>query len=371
MAPPILHPHSAENPFAHCRLPLTKRTFHRFVWLGDCSATLQLVTAVPAVNIPRDTICAGDQYLDRASKICKSCAIKFPNSATCTHDKAVTCSFRRISNGQCVARTSCSGAKYVSRIDGMPSCSLLLLAMLSVSAITGASLACNKGVPTNGLCLAVPCTGATYSASSGRSCTRCPDKLAKTCTAEGSVTCTYGLPDNTGKCAPVTCFGATYLASDANTNDGKACCGDVNTATCTSPTAPVTCKPTFGINITADHCVALRSLAKFTTQILIGVVPNSVGFKVTAAQWGATPVESYETCAYYAKTSGVSVVTWWASSTSSFWIQNSGANGFKIGSGSIWSFNQLRTCSAAKATYPGNLFTIGDVYTCAESTVFL
>ncbi|SGY17655.1 BQ5605_C015g07850 [Microbotryum silenes-dioicae] len=65
-----------------------------------------------------DSRCKDGQYFSTSSNRCLECSGKFRNSLRCTEDEALSCDYGYLDNGNCVRRTVCLGAYYVSPRDG-------------------------------------------------------------------------------------------------------------------------------------------------------------------------------------------------------------------------------------------------------------
>ncbi|SCV71382.1 BQ2448_2970 [Microbotryum intermedium] len=372
-------------------------SFSHILVLGASFCSLQAVIAAPTPGSESVEVsatakwCKSNQYFNKPTKSCLTCTSKFTNALTCTDSEATSCSRGKLEDGKCQLKTTCSGPRYVSPQDGF-TCIACPDSKASRCDDTGKSVACNAGTPVNGNCAPVKCTGATYPAANGKTCTRCPDKNAFSCNSTQSLECNYGVVTK-GKCVAFKCPDNT-----ANTADGKlksyskgqdhgtACCSDIYTAVCAPSLAPLRCKPDAILNTIGNHCVlpvavsqygsespaaTSSSLGAFSQKLTnrprfsqlsdntskqSGVTPTG-GYPVTYMQWGSNPVNSYDTCASFAAKQSPSndrgqTLFFWNGSTC--WVQSRSSyvsKKFAKGSYSLNIFGHCRnTAKSAPAT---------------------
>ncbi|SCV74220.1 BQ2448_6652 [Microbotryum intermedium] len=128
---------------------------------------LSAVSAAPVViSLPTDgSACNPDQFYDPAIKTCTDCTARFPNATRCNRGRPTACSFGRVRNNQCLARTSYSGPRYLTA-DGASCRCCPDTNEARCGQSSGVSVACNYVYPTTRYSPAATCTGEPYLAPS-------------------------------------------------------------------------------------------------------------------------------------------------------------------------------------------------------------
>ncbi|SCZ89845.1 BZ3500_MvSof-1268-A1-R1_Chr1-3g01614 [Microbotryum saponariae] len=202
-----------------------------------------------------DSRCKDGQYFSTSSNRCLECSGKFRNSLRCTEDEALSCDYGYLDNGNCVRRTVCLGAYYVSPRDGASCVPCPDRNAASCDAF-GTSITCSYGAETAGVCRAVPCPSGKIVAQNGRACFRRLESEDGPASQRVLFNCRKGMRMLDGTC--VNC---------PTSSDGTACCTDPFATSCSEVDTSLTCRKGYGLPAESSRtCLQQYTLSRFGSE---------------------------------------------------------------------------------------------------------